>query len=291
MRNSSYRKSLDGARLGIDPRSLRQLDARHMQRFISLLFLLVVFLTAGCSLQQSKLAWRVKNLVLTQTPVVNLYTSDERIVLQLPTKTLQQIMLAHLRIGRSAKIQTELFIVEGDEPNAFAGLEAGQRIIGINLGMIKMIGDDVNEYAALIGHEAAHWAKGHVDAAQLRSNTLNALGTLVGGGLGMAGVPAAGVLTGLGVELIDSSYSRDQEREADAQSIDYLLANGYEPRAALRLHEKMIKAGGGFRLPFLSSHPSGEERIQNFKAQIEMKEAQSRGAVSQASKSESPVQP
>jgi len=261
-----------------------------MQRFISLLFLLVVFLTAGCSLQQSKLAWRVKNLVLTQTPVVNLYTSNERIVLQLPTKTLQQIMLAHLRIGRSAKIQTELFIVEGDEPNAFAGLEAGQKIIGINLGMVKMIGDDVNEYAALIGHEAAHWANGHVDAAQLRSNTLNALGTLVGGGLGMAGVPAAGVLTGLGVELIDSSYSRDQEREADAQSIDYLLANGYEPRAALRLHEKMNKAGRGFRLPFLSSHPSGEERIQNFKALIEIKEAQSRGAVSEASKAEAPIE-
>jgi predicted Zn-dependent protease len=69
------------------------------------------------------------------------------------------------------------------------------------------------------------------------------------------------------------------------------LANGYEPRAALRLHEKMIKAGSGFRLPFLSSHPSGEERIQNFKALIEMKEAQSRGAVSEASKAEAPIQP
>ena len=261
-----------------------------MQRFISLLLLFVVVSTAGCSLQQSKLAWRVKNLVLTQTPVVNLYTPDERIILQLPTKTLQQIMLAHLRIGRSAKIQTELFIFEGDEPNAFAGLEAGQRIIGINLGMVKMIGDDVNEYAALIGHEAAHWAKGHIDSAQLRSNTLNALGTLVGSGLGMAGVPAAGVLTGLGVELIDSSYSRDQEREADAQSVEYMSVNGYEPRAALRLHEKMSKAGAGFRLPFLSSHPSGDERIQNLKGLIEMKEAQSRGAVAEASKAESPIE-
>ena len=257
-----------------------------MQRFNSRLILFIVISTAGCSLQQSKLAWRVKDLVLTQAPVVNLRSSNERVVLALPAKTLQQVMLAHLRIGRSAKIQTELFIVEGDEPNAFAGLEAGQRIIGINLGMVKMIGDDVNEYAALIGHEAAHWAKGHVDSAQLRSTTLNALGTLIGSGLGMAGVPAAGALTGLGVELIDASFSRDQEREADAQSLDYLIANGYEPRAALRLHEKMSKAGGGFRLPFLSSHPSGEERIANLKALIETKETQSRGADSAASKSE-----
>ncbi len=248
-------------------------------------------MAAGCSLQRDKLAWRVKHLVLTQTPVVNLQAADERIVLQLPTKTIQQMMLAHLRIARSAKIQTELFIVEGDEPNAFAGVEAGQRIIAINLGMVKMIGDDVNEYAALIGHEAAHWAKGHIDSAQLRSNTLNALGTLAGAGLGMAGVPAAGMLSGLGVDLIDSSFSRDQEREADAQSVEYMSVNGYEPRAALRLHEKMIKAGSVYRLPFFSSHPSGEERIQNLKALIEMKEAQSRGAVSQSSESASPNQP
>ena len=249
-----------------------------MPRFISLLLLLVGFSTVGCSAQRSPLAWRVKDLVLTQTPVVYLRSPREQVVVTLPTKTLQQMMLAHLRIGRSAKTQTELFIVVGDEPNAFAGLEAGQRIISINLGMVRMIGDDVNEHAALIGHEAAHWAKGHVDAARLRANTLNALGTLVGGGLGMAGVPAAGAITGLGVELIEASYSRDQEREADAQSLDYLLANGYRPGAALRLQEKMIKAGGGFRLPFLSSHPSGEERIANLKALIEIKEGQGRGA-------------
>ncbi|HLN85839.1 MAG TPA: M48 family metalloprotease [Candidatus Limnocylindrales bacterium] len=258
-----------------------------MQRFKSLLLLFVVIaMAAGCSLQRQKLAWRVKDVVLAQTPIVRLWSPDERVVVTLPTKTLQQMMLAHLRIARSAKIQTELFIVEGDEPNAFAGHEAGQRIIGINLGMVNMIGDDVNEYAALIGHEAAHWAKGHVDSAQLRSTTLNAIGTLVGSGLGMAGVPAAGAITSLGVELIDASFSRDQEREADAQSVEYMSVNGYEPRAALRLHEKMSKAGGGFRLPFLSSHPSNEERIANLKALIEIKEARSRGAVSKASKIE-----
>jgi len=249
-----------------------------MPRFISLILLLVVFAAAACSVQRGQLAWRVKELVLAQTSVVHLRSPREQVVVTLPTNLLQQMMLAHLRISRTAKIHAELLIVEGDEPNAYAALKAGQRIIAINLGMLKLIGDEVNEYAALIGHEAAHWAKGHVDAAQLRSNTLNALGTLVGGGLGMAGVPAAGAITGLGVELIEASYSRDQEREADAQSLDYLLANGYRPGAALRLQEKMIKAGGGFRLPFLSSHPSGEERIANLKALIEIKEGQGRGA-------------
>jgi predicted Zn-dependent protease len=262
-----------------------------MQRFKLLLVVSAAVSLAGCAAHQENLAWRVKDMVLSPTSMVHLRTANEQLVFSLPTKTLQQIMLAHLRIGRAAKIQTELFIVEGDEPNAFAGIEAEQRIIGINIGMIKLIGDDVNEYAALIGHEAAHWAKGHVDSSQLRASTLNALGTLAGAGLGAAGVPAAGALTTLGVELIDSSFSRDQEREADAQSIDYLVANGYEARAALRLHEKLLKVDRGFRLPFLSSHPSGDERIQNLKKLIEAKSSQLRPEAAQTRKTESSIQP
>ncbi len=253
-----------------------------MPRFIWRILLLVALATAGCSVQRDQLAWRVKELVLTQTPAVHLRSAREQVVATLPTKTLQQMMLAHLRIARTAKIQAELLIVEGNEPNAFAAIKDGQRIIAVNLGMLKLIGDDVHEVAALLGHEAAHWAKGHVDAAQLRANTLNALGTLARGGLGMAGVPGASAITGLGLELIEASYSRDQEREADAQSIDYLLANGYQPQAAIRLQEKMLKAGGGFRLAFLSSHPSGDERIGNLKALIEIKEGQNPAVPGQA---------
>ena len=87
-----------------------------------------------------------------------------------------------------------------------------------------------------------------------------------------AGVPAAGLISGLGVDLIDSSYNREQEREADAASIDYMLANNYNPRAAITLQEKFLEIDGGLRLPFLSSHPSSEERIQNLKALIDSKE-------------------
>jgi predicted Zn-dependent protease len=126
-------------------------------------------------------------------------------------------MLAHFRIARSANIQAELFIVDGAEPNAFAGLHAGRRIIGINVGMVKLIGDDIDEYAALIGHETAHWAKGHVDSGQVRTNALNAVGTLVGAGLGLAGVPAGGLIAVLGVDLIDASYSRDTAASKSAR--------------------------------------------------------------------------
>lgn len=233
----------------------------------------------------------MRDMVLRQAAVVSLRDPRENIVVTLPTKTLQQIMLAHLRIGRSAKFQTELFIVEGDQPNAFAGLHAGQKIIGINVGMVKLLDDDIDAYAALIGHEAAHWAKGHVDAAELRGNTLNAIGTLVGAGLGAAGVPAGGLIAGLGVNLIDSSFSRDQEREADAQSVEYMRANGYEPRAAIKLQEKLLSLGSGFRLAILSSHPGGDERIANLKALIDSKSAQISADMPAIGKSGAALQP
>jgi predicted Zn-dependent protease len=256
------------------------------------LSLCLALLSSSCAIKREQLGWRVRDMVLRQTALVNLRDPQENIVLTLPTKTLQQIMLAHLRIARSANVQTELFVVEGEEPNAFAGLHAGQKIIGINVGMLKLLGDDIDAYAALLGHEAAHWAKGHIDAGQLRSSTLNALGTLVGAGLGAAGVPAGGLIAGLGVDLIDASFSRDQEREADAHGVEYMWANGYEPRAAIKLQEKLLGLGSGFRLPFLSSHPSGDERIANLKALIDAKLGQSRPpAVAEESRFESPVRP
>jgi predicted Zn-dependent protease len=231
------------------------------------LFLLMLF---GCGMQQGKLVWRVKDMALEKRPVVELLGSNEKIVFRIPTTTIQKMTLAHFRISRAANVQSDLYIVEGDEPNAFAGPNPrGQKIIAINLGMIKLIGDDANQYAALIAHEAAHWARGHVDAGQTRASTLNAIGTLVGVGLSAAGVPAAGMISGLGIDLIDSSFNRDQEREADAQSIDYLLVSNYDPAAAIALQEKFARSDSAARLSFLSSHPSGEERIQNLKTLIE----------------------
>ena len=241
-----------------------------MKKFILAIFCLML---AGCSAQQPKLYWRVKDMVLGKGPVMDLEGPDQKILLSVPTRTMQEMMLVHLRISRSAGVSSELYIVDGDEPNAFAAIINGQRVTGVNLGMIQLIDGSVDEYAALIGHEVAHWAKGHVDAGRTRSNTLNAIGTVVGVGLSAAGVPAAGAISGLGVDLIDSSYDRSQEREADAQSIDYVIANHYDPWAAIRLQEKFLKIDPSLRLPFLSSHPSSEERIQNLKTLIEAKKS------------------
>jgi predicted Zn-dependent protease len=223
---------------------------------------------------QSKLVWRARDVALTPAPTVALEGRDHQIVATVPTPTMQKLLLAHLRITRNAGVQAELVLVEGDDPNAFAGLMNGRRVIGINVAMIKLIGDDLELYAALLGHETAHWAKGHVDAINSRSTTIQGIGTAIGVGLGAVGVPAAGLIAGLGADMVEASYSRDDEREADAASIDYMIMNGFDPAGAVRLQEKLLNVPGGVRIPFLSSHPSGEERIENLKKIIAAKQAQ-----------------
>jgi predicted Zn-dependent protease len=237
-------------------------------------FALLLAILTGCSTSTSRgnVAWRVREMALAPTSAVTLYGPGEKVLLVMNKQTVQRLLLAHFRITRSAGIQAELFIVEGEEPNAFVGVIEDRRMIAINIAMVRLIGGNMDEFAALLGHEAAHWAKGHVDSSQSRSGTIQGIGTLIGVGLGMAGVPAAGIITGLGADLIQASYSRDDEREADAFGIDYMLASGFDPQGALRLQEKMLKLPGARPVPFLSSHPSGEERVENLKALINAKQ-------------------
>jgi predicted Zn-dependent protease len=240
----------------------------------SLVFALLLTILAGCSTStpRANMAWRVREMALAPTSTVTLYGPGEKVLLVMSKQTVQRLLLAHLRIGRSAGIQAELFIVEGEEPNAFASVVENRRIIAINIAMIKLIDGNMDEFAALLGHEAAHWAQGHIDSSQSRASTIQGIGTLIGVGLGVAGVPAAGVLTGLGADLIQASYSRDDEREADALGIEYMRSSGFDPQGALRLQEKMLKLSRARKFPFLSSHPSGEERIENLKKLIKAKQ-------------------
>jgi len=175
-----------------------------------------------------------------------------------------------MKISREAKVDAELLLVDGDDPNAFAALNRQrQPVLAVNLGMIKLIGDDADEFAALLGHEAGHLGKGHFQTGQTRTKTIEAIGSLLGAGLGMAGIPAGGVIADFGVQLVESSFSRAQEREADAAGLEYMMAAGFNPEGAIRIHEKMLQVSKGSVLPFLSSHPSNAERIENLKALIE----------------------
>jgi predicted Zn-dependent protease len=196
--------------------------------------------------------WRVRDMAQAPSSLIRLQSRNGENVAVMRKSSMQRFLLAHLRILREAGVHAELVLVEGKEPNAFVGLTNGRTIVAVNLAMMELVAEDIDEFAFLLGHEVGHLAKGHIEAGKTRANTLGAVGSLVGVGLGMAGVPAGGSIAGLAVDLIDATFSRDQEREADALGIGYVRAVGYDAHGAIRLHEKLIETSGRTLLPFLS---------------------------------------
>ena len=62
--------------------------------------------------------------------------------------------------------------------------------------------------------------------------------------------------------------SRNAESEADRYGVELAARAGYDPRAAVTLWEKMIRATGGNPPQFLSTHPNPENRIQALQALV-----------------------
>jgi TPR repeat protein len=169
---------------------------------------------------------------------------------------------------------TPTFVVcDSKEPNAFAmGTNQGL-VVGVTLGLFKVVDGDRDMAAEVLGHEYTHHIKGHRAMAQTRNEVLNLLGMIAGIALetrfqqryhvANVGTDMAVVSTG----LLISKFDRDQEREADAEGLKYMVKAGFSPAGAIRLTEKMDKIGGGSGL-FFADHPGWGERTERLKTLI-----------------------
>ncbi|MDP3136291.1 MAG: M48 family metalloprotease, partial [Burkholderiaceae bacterium] len=64
-------------------------------------------------------------------------------------------------------------------------------------------------------------------------------------------------------------FSREDETEADLVGLELAARAGYQPEASVSLWEKMGRASAGAGGPgFLSTHPSGPERIRQLQANV-----------------------
>jgi predicted Zn-dependent protease len=62
--------------------------------------------------------------------------------------------------------------------------------------------------------------------------------------------------------------SRTGETEADRYGVELAARAGFDPRAAVRLWEKMSQASGNGLPQFLSTHPSPDNRIAALEALV-----------------------
>ncbi len=132
--------------------------------------------------------------------------------------------------------------------------------------LLKM--ENEAELAALLGHELGHVNARHT-AEQMSKGQVTSL--VVGLGTALIGskysdyADIAGQLGQIGAGMMLASYSRDNEREADALGNRYMVEAGYSTRGFVGLMEmlnSMSKHKPGYAEILFSTHPMSDERYK-----------------------------
>ena len=158
----------------------------------------------------------------------------------------------------------EVNLLGSKEINAFC-MPGGK--IAFYTGILEQLRLTDDEAAMIMGHEMAHALREHARARIAKSqgtSTLLSLGSQLLG-LGEFGNVAANV----GTQLLTLRFSRDDETDADLVGLELAARGGYNPQASVSLWQKMAQASGGAGGPsFLSTHPSGPQRIQELQSNV-----------------------
>jgi len=164
------------------------------------------------------------------------------------------------------KLPYEFTVLNSSVPNAWA-MPGGK--IAINLGLLTELRNEA-ELAAVLGHEIVHAAARHGAKAQERGTLLQAglAAAQIGAVIGGADETVAGLVlggAGVGAQLIQTRYGREQELESDFYGMKYMKAAGYDLQGAITLQETFVRLSEGRRQNWLdglfASHPPSPERV------------------------------
>ena len=177
----------------------------------------------------------------------------------------------HRKLAKVSGIEARLLLSDSDEINAFATEAKDEKVIVLHMGLVDALADDRDALVSVLAHEYAHHGKSHIASTKSTNSIFGVLGVVVGavidyklgtGGLGQD-------IGGVGAKVITRSFSRDQEREADALGLQWMVDAGYNPAGAVRAQRKFLEmagSSGGFSL--FRTHPGSEERVVNLQGLI-----------------------
>jgi predicted Zn-dependent protease len=183
------------------------------------------------------------------------------------------VLLTYLeRLGHSLVAQVDytpfefkFYLINGSDPNAFA-IPGGY--IFVTTGLIVLAEND-QEVAGVLSHEISHVTERHVAKIIERSKRINiatiaaviAGALLGGGGKASEAVATSAMAT---AEALSLKYTRENEVDADRNSLQYILKAGYDPNGMITFLNKIYKTGltSSPKIPtYLSTHPAVEDRI------------------------------
>ena len=166
---------------------------------------------------------------------------------------------------RARQWRWEVNLIGSRQINAFC-MPGGK--IAFYTGILEQLKLSDDETAMVMGHEMAHALREHA-RERIAKSKATGLGLSLGAqllGLGDLGNMAAN----LGTQLLTLKFSRGDESDADLVGLELAARAGYNPEAAVSLWQKMGNATGSKQggLAFLSTHPSGPERIRELESNV-----------------------
>lgn len=225
------------------------------------LFLLLPFIAIGVFIFKADVIaeWAVANIPIEQEARIGDFVLAQTRA-QMPLVDRGAAVDAVRAIGERLTVGTRhryrWYVADRPEANAFA---APGGVVVVFSGLLRQTAS-AEEAAGVIAHEVAH--------AELRHGMQNmakqlGLQALVAFALGDT---SGAALSGIATDLIGMSFSRDAEREADADGLRRLVAAQIDPKGMVTFFEKLSKLEKGATPPaMLSTHPATGERIDTMR--------------------------
>jgi hypothetical protein len=164
------------------------------------------------------------------------------------------------RTRPAGSVPIEAYIVKDADVNAFT---PGGGYLFVHAGLLAAMENEA-QFANVIAHEIGHIDRGHIQAGmQTRSGVqLGAAAAQIGGAILGIDPNLTQLGVGLGANLAVSSFTRTQERDADATGVQYLANAGYDVVEGARSFEVLGRLYGDGGVPLFATHPPTGERQQ-----------------------------
>jgi predicted Zn-dependent protease len=165
---------------------------------------------------------------------------------------------------RAAEWKWEVNLLGSSQINAYC-MPGGK--IAFYTGILDSLKLTDDEVAIVMGHEIAHALREHGAERAGKSMAISVGAKLAGlfaEYKGYNGNAVAG-LAGASGNVVMLKFSRDDETEADIVGLDIAARAGYDPRAGVALWQKMGMMNKKAPPKWLSTHPAGEDRINEIR--------------------------